>query len=657
MAGNSEGLLGSFFSPDDYKKLCSFFENIWMSNAPYKVFMARRAFNLNFLFINAKKAQYNERYNVDNIISNTALLLCAEEIADYYEMIGRFPQILIVDDIQVHGRGVTKLITSLELLVIEFLQKARNQRESKEMIHRELFAAVRIYVFAQNTRGILLDKGLAVKAVTFLPSDRLRVLSQQISRTLQQCGVANTSYVLSAELPWSFCRKEYADGCIFDKGSLFQYRGNILRYYYHETNSGILETIRVYNSDKNSRLKRMATSLVIFGDIPYGGEEQFGALCRYMAGRIREIVPYSRIADIFIYEQEELIRPRAQMLSYILSVLNYSYFYREKITTDSHSIYKALIQSDYTKIAANFDKPQRLQYELLQIFSYISRNDVLKADVYEELTNYVNYAGGAGQKQSEGDKDDYYQVGQWNQEETGQTCTDVEAIHEIAEDIFYDVGMDAEYDANECSRMQKKFDPSMPGNDAVRFVQYLYFMKKNGVQKAVSVGSLFNLMDSGLLSMNIEADRKRGVVQCVLKAGELSTFVLPRRFSTFVPALSIVERGYLKRGSNKKMVVGQFIDYLQAHCYRQDGKVDPKDVEQLKKLERSKSSLLYMYNAGQSIQDWDIDLLTEEDRFSHGMDENGNYNAGRYSSWESDEADRVSYYNYCAREFLRFGDM
>ena len=233
----------------------------------------------------------------------------------------------------------------------------------------------------------------------------------------------------------------------------------------------------------------------------------------------------------------------------------------------------------------------------------------------------------------------------------------METIDEIAEDIFYDVGMDAEYDANEYVRLQKKFDPSVQGSDAICFSQYLYFMKMNEVREEASVGSLFNLMDSGLLSMNLEADRGRSMVRNVLKAGELSTFALPRRFSTFVPALSIVERGYLKRGSNKKIVVGQFIDYLQSHCYRQDGKVDPKDMQLLQKLERSKSSLLYMYNAGQSMQDWDIDLLTEEDRFSHGIDENGDYNAGRHRSWESGEVNRVRYYNYCAREFLRSGDM
>ena len=82
-----------------------------------------------------------------------------------------------------------------------------------------------------------------------------------------------------------------------------------------------------------------------------------------------------------------------------------------------------------------------------------------------------------------------------------------------------------------------------------------------GTDGVKSIGCLFELMDSGLLSMNIE--RGQNSIQCVLKSGELAMYVIPRRFSTFIPALAIVEEGAQKRNIDLKIAIGRFIDYLQ----------------------------------------------------------------------------------------------
>ena len=120
---SNEKLVRSSFSEEEYGKLLQFFQGIWQSNAAYKVFMARRAFNLNFAFMEIKDVQYKDEYKVEGIMSNTALLLCAEEIADRYRLTGHFPRIIIADDLLIHGRGIMKLIDNLECLLVEFLKK------------------------------------------------------------------------------------------------------------------------------------------------------------------------------------------------------------------------------------------------------------------------------------------------------------------------------------------------------------------------------------------------------------------------------------------------------------------------------------------------------------------------------------------------------
>ena len=650
----NEQLIRSSFSNNDYESLLHFFQSVWLSDASYKVIIARRAFNLNYAFMDIENAQYTDEYKTENIMSNTALLLCAEEIAEYYCFKKILPSILLVDDLLIHGRGIMKLIDNLECLILDFL-KGKQSEESKETIHNKLLDALNVYVFARNADGVLLDQKLSLKAVTQLSSDELRALSQQISRALQQCSVANTSYVLSAELPWTFCKEEYADISSFDDHSLFQYRGNSLCYYYKSMDNKVMETIRVYHSHKDNSLKRAATSLVIFGDVSYcqgDPNTTFCRLCQDVAAGIRQIIPYnSRIADILSYNQPYLARPRAQMLSYILSIMSYADFYREKISSDPPSLYKALLQSDYRKIAANFDRSKRIQPEIKQLFDCVSFNNSLRTSIFTKLqscTEALNIGLG-GMDSTRHDDNDC--VCRW--EQGSRTYVSSERLHEVAEDIFYEVGMNTEYDANQYTQTQTKFDPLTPGNDFIQFKHYLHVMKRYGVQEIPSVGCILNLMDSGLLAMNLELDSAQKSIQCILKAGELSTFVLPRRFSVFIPALSIVERNYLKKGSSKKAVIGEFIDYLQDHCYQQDGKDCKESIELLLKLKCSKGSLLYMYVTGQNFRDWDINLLTSEDRRSYGLDERGNFDAEKYMSRISVEKKQIRYYRYCAREFLR----
>ncbi len=661
LENHDERIIRSSFSAEDFDNLTQFFQNVWMSNASYKVFMARRAFNLNYAFMDIMKVTYRSEYKIDNIMSNTALLLCAEEIADYYVITKCFPDILIVDDLLLHGRGISKLINNLEALIIQFIMVGHPREKLEDSLHSKLRAALNIYVFARNTNGVLLDKQFALKAFKQLPASELKTLSQQISRALQQCVVANTSYVLSAELPLAFYKKEYANRRGSDGKSLFQYRGNVLRYYYRNTDNKIFETIRAYY-DVETSLKRTATSLVIFGNISYfndGTANGFNSLCRYIADEINKIIPYSRIASILRYNQKLLARARAQMLSYLLSICSYADFYRELISDEPHAIYKALLQSDYKKIITNFDKSQKLQSEIARLFYSFSHDSSLEDSIFEALSAYI---GRVNQTSNVAVQAGSHSRGRWEIAEHSEQYDSKEGPnskgdpHEVAEDIFYEIGINSECDANEYARSHRRFDPSVPGRDYIHFQKYLDLMKKDEIGYMTSVACALNLMDSGLLAMNLEVDSENRI-QCILKAGELSTFVLPRRFFVFIPALSIVERGYLRKGFSAETGISKFIDYLQNHCYQEEQGDNQENIELLRKLWRSKAAILYMYNAGQKFQDWDVNLLTTEDRISHGLDDQGRLDMGKYLSWASEEDKKERFYSYYARVFLRANGM
>lgn len=641
MTSFNEQVLRSPFSEEEYNQLLKFFQSIWMSDATYKIFMAPRAFNLNFAFMEILNAPYKDEYKTENIMSDTALLLCAEQITESFQVTGSFPRIILADDILIHGENMMKLIDSLENLILEHLKGKKNDAVSEQTIHNELIRAICIYAFAQNRESILLDRRSHRYTITCTSSRKLKSLSQKISRSLQQCGVANTSYSLSADLPRSFFQTECKSPRNLDTSVFFRYRGNKLHFYYKNHHNKALETIHIYYSDKSNLPKTTCTSLVILGDIPYQKDtgSAFHALCVEIADEIRRIIPRSRIADILSYPQQELARPKAQMLSYLLSILSYANFFAEKISSKPQLIYKALLQSNYPKIAANFDCAAKIKFEIVQLFSYISQNSGLSDRIFQILeTRIQEPKSGESTVSATG----------W---QSGRSCRS--DSHEFAEDIFYEVGMNAEYSANQYIQTQTPFDPVKPNNDSIPFEQYLPLMQRREVNAIPSIGCALNLMDSSLLTVDIDLNRSQEAVQCILKAGELATFVLPRRFLVLVPALSIVERECIRKGSNPKTVVSQFLDFLQDYCYQENGVIRKEDVALLRKLRRSMLSLLYLYAAGQKFQDWNVELLTEEDGLSHGVDEQGNFNLQKYVSWMSSHSKRIRYYSYCAREFLR----
>lgn len=642
-------LMHTFFSEEECEDLENFFQNIWQTKKAYKVFMARRGFNLNFAFMDIMDAWYNEDYYLDGIISNTALLLCAEEIAEYYKETGSFPTILIVDDILIHGRGIMKLIDHFEDLVTEYLREEKIAELLRDDFHNKLYSSLNIYVYAQNVGDILVDRSLKLTAFKKLKSLELRMLSQQISRMLQQYKIANTSYVLSVPLSTNFCKTEYGDNSRVIDEFAFPYRGVNLRYFYRNTENCILETLRT-SGGGDDFYNQIVTSLVIFGDIPYSKENagSFDQLCKSFAKQIERIIPYSRVVEILNYEQELLVRPRAQMLSYLLSIVSYADFYREKVSSEVNMIYKSLLQSDYKKISVNFDRLKVIQYDVLKFFDYVSREKELKDILFQIVEKY------SAKLQIETEEEAAScSKKKWKLASNTNSYMSVSSVFERAEDIFYEIGMNAEKSANKYIKNHTGFDSRKPGNDFIQLRQYMQLMNRSGVQEFSSLGCALNLMDSGVFSMTLDLDYAQQKVQCILKAGELSTFILPRRFAALIPALSIVEKEYFKKGRDKKEVISQFIDYLQENCHIEEEDENLENLILLRKLRRSKTSLLYVYMAGQNLQDWNIDLLTEEDRFSHGMDDRGRFNAEKYWNWSKNEARRKRYYNYYAKMFLR----
>ena len=133
----------SVLGDEYYNQIDEFFTSVWESSAKYKVFLARRCLNLMYLMYRAKYDKPLE--SQQSFYSDGALLANAFEIADSYITWGVIPEIMIVDDILLHGRTLNALIDSLVESVYKCL-KNRGYFFEKNEIEYEILNSITIRV-------------------------------------------------------------------------------------------------------------------------------------------------------------------------------------------------------------------------------------------------------------------------------------------------------------------------------------------------------------------------------------------------------------------------------------------------------------------------------------------------------------------------------
>ncbi|SDK24052.1 hypothetical protein SAMN04487833_1015 [Sarcina sp. DSM 11001] len=631
---------GAEFDGNTAEKLKTFFNNIWNSPAEYKVLMARRMFNLHFAMKKSIQAENNEQYLQKGIMSNTAFLLSGKNIVYYYLLRGEFPRILICDDILLHGRSILRLINSLEGIVLYYLSKTESQFEKETVLH-ELRKSILIYVFAQNAEGVLISSDYQLLAAQRLSLKELRSLSKEFSHYIQRCGVANTSYVLSITLPigslsWE---KEMPTGA---EGS-FAYMGFRQKLFARYERESILDTIRIRYSRERYPQKEICTGLTLFGDIPF---DSFDSLCRDLSDYLGTFAVYKRMTELLALETEEkeLIRSRGQLVTFLYSTIALADFLREKMHLDDNDLVRVLLSSDYEKVAANFAGGERFVFEIVALINTISQDHqfvrclkqmLSRVSIGRLIFNQENSTVSFQPIVEDGHTDDM--------EEDSLSLP-----YRYVQDIFYDVGMDGEYDAYQCKTGRKIFDSRSTGYDNITLGKYLQLIEKYGVKDIPGIGYMYGLMDEGQLTLNIEGNMEDCTIRTILKAGELATYVLPMRYSVFIPAFSMLERTCGLKEPFLQGEISGFIDYLQDHCFAIDNIPKNQDLKCLKNLKEDKQRLLQIYSIGQKFSDWDLSLKrpeqTEENR------------AVFYEELLKyvEESLRRAYYISCIRDYLAF---
>lgn len=613
-----------------YDQLNLFYQEIWEQPHDYIVMNARRCFNLNHIFMQVHDGAVPD---AGRIISNNALPLYAEEFARRYTRYRRFPSVLIVDDLVLHGRSLSRLLFRLEELIVAALSDSLAElgRDERYYIRRSLASAVDLYVYAENRQPLLIEDIYRQKlqCKRKLYTSELRGLSQQISSFLQKVDVPNTSYVLS-----------YQIGSVPAPGKewLIQdwsYRGTRHRVYLvcdpQAEDVNFLSTVRLrraFSQKENSDL--WLTSMPLFGELDGEG---LSRICN-RAAELLDPEEFSWLRFILRQEHPLLQKQRAQLISLILSMSSLFQFLDDSFGQKTFRFVQG--SSDITKIAQNFGKSDRSLPELEKL---LNGNGLIQK-LYMVLSGEIRALARP-----------------FLREPVRTSCQDAdcEHINNDLEDTFYNIGMASEYAAHRSISLnrysQDSRDPSMiPLEDMLRWdVPRFHFSDpRHPVEATQKLSCMLALMDNGLMALNFECTEQDGTrrIKNMLKAGELATFSIPRRLHLIIPALALVESECWRLDFEPRAVLKQFVSTLPDQARPGPEKAWRREQAALSFLKSQGQDFVdFLYGCGQTMSGWDIRLVTSDD----WMEEREN---SSYLSFINEETEGQEFYLNLAQRFL-----
>lgn len=650
MSNGKNGVRPFLASYDLVKELPVFFNHMLdvASDFEYIAVAGRRCFNLLIWYL--------EDDLPGNVTSFNGLLLQYEQIASYYQVNQRFPSILMVDDIMVHGRGVAKTISHLESLVFEILLPTG--RWTINRLRRDFADAMHIRIYARNKRTLVLEERFFdhFQWDLELYSGELRDLSMQLSDAMTRWEMPNTSFVPSIHLKVlsdTMDRQSESGGAFGDWQCMKWYYDHEKMVLAYRLSGGRrinrISTIRLFPS-RSQKNPPWISSFTILGKMRRSTMEK---LCD-AAYNAFELSMESSLGRILRSSKAPLQHCRGQLISYIVSAVDLVRFIHET----GINVEIDISNSDVTKIARNFGiEDDELNRSLLKVMQSADLANKLHAVLYSTLDSDAGtifelpYADGCLEEVVELKED---------------KCN---RINDLVLDIVFRMGINAENRAFVLKEKPYLFQPESfqdyqeyyylklrrvdnpegfwnekyaDDDDDERFgrdgaistFNFFDLIRSRAMKGGVNFGanapyflaSFIMLMDIGIMGSMPQISNLTDDFVPLARAGELATFYFPNKVALFVPAFALLEARYYRVGSSERNAVTSFYGTMcqklkenRASITRKLGFID-KDAEKAEMLisllpdvDTVDRNTELLYRAGQSFRGWDFPNLCYPD--------------------------------------------
>lgn len=597
--------LGNFF--DDIEKKAK--------NYRYVSIAERRCFNL----------AYDTLSSMENLVTYNGLLLQYRKLVQYYLDNNRtLPRLLLVDDILLHGRGLSKFLYSLEMLLRRELEDRNEMQGFSDYyrLHQSLNDAIDIEIYGLNQSAIVLDELYVkkIKSWKTLYSGELRNLSIQLSKRLQTLDVANTAFICSV-------RNRQMASYLADTETLPNTQWRIISQQMEEDKAKIC--IRLYGDDSFQRISTIrifpnrykescpqVTSFSLLGSLP---NETLIKICEALVPCLTEL-ECTNLAKIMQEEKEELRPSQGQIIYYLISMADFWRFCNEALPEEVSCEVKKDTLADIPKIAINLGGIKQYKPELLNVTREKNSLKIMKV-IEESLKNAKLGAI-------------------WPEEITlpflDSKLTEPE---DFASDTFFQIGVDAEKKALLTSKKRVIFLPFQyqegltnkadPWNDGmIPIYSLLCYGKCNTTIDIFQyIASVIYLMDVGVLSIKSRWIKDTAPKNLVLMAcaGELSLAFFPKKLAALIPAFAQAEmRSFLVGEKFADLIYNLYFAKIHPILTQPDRRkhyfpnLSSQDECTLDKYifdrEWLESRLKMLYASGQSFRGWNYtDIVAQKE--------------------------------------------
>lgn len=554
-----------------FEGLRDFYREIRQSKHQYKVCLPRRSYVLNRIFMDID-GESEVEFDQGGCMTDSALFSLCGEIADFFMATGRFPDILICDDILIHGRAMNAFLVNLENRLIHCLRDRRCELDDVE-IRTRLTYAVDIWVYIKNN-----DTSLLLSRYLFkVKADRIdcpvvwRNLSNRIAVFICDSGEANANFVISVVTEY---KKEMSKQNGY-KEITKKYRDNAERIFIKPLDFGTGEVKAVFTVREIAAFQQGKKRLVPFVFLPalqpasrdmvlqavidkiagnsHGEDNGINDRLEFMETINHWRKSLGRICDEFI----SLVLSQNLLLSFMEDNGMNPWDFKESTEEEPGENGKEDIEKKQ-------DRGQRLKCaEICKIAHHYGNSQAVW-----KLISYIGETRLFTERELIGLLKDA--VMQANPICKLSDCRDLDEraslkLCEIAEDVISDAGWQAEKEAYELWKdtyIPTKLQYKEVRRAAPDFISEVKDKAGTNFSLYDIMAYILQFMDNGLMVVSVyKSGEDNDCYEQYCKTGEQSITVQPKRCEEYIPLLIVMNREHRGAGTD-------FGDEFQRYCRR-----------------------------------------------------------------------------------------
>lgn len=558
-----EAILGDVFFPG----LQKFYKQIQESEYPYKVCLVRRSFVLGEIFFNIVEGNHSENA-FNSCITDSALISLCPELAEYFLKNHHFPDILIADDILIHGRALNAFLVRLEDELIRDL-KMRDPKLEDDVIRTELAYAVniRVYVKSDKPSLLLVRYQARVKCERVEKEVVWRNLSNRISVLISESGLANANYVLSNLVQ----QKEITDSdskyhkiCTFYRGSS---ETAFIRVLDFGNGPKAVLTVRYWETKQDQEIRAIP-----FVFLPEISANVRNTIMQEIDTRLKE----KGCKEFSVLNWANLYRISNEFISMVLSQ-NLWFIFAEERNIPIANV--ELENVEISKIARNYGNSSQVS----QLIKFIKSHPLFTEDEFIHLIERATV------------ESDY--LFEHSKREISEP--EIKALLDVMEKIIFEESLDSEWEAY-CLKNETYMPSKLQYREAKMKINSFWKKIADQAQSFFSIyyvaAYTLQFMDLGIMVLSVYksyGDDEKEYCQYA-KAGEQSLMLESLKLYEYIPLLSAM---------HKKCSIGGRDIKQELRLYCQSFYIPQKDCQNMMKY------LDDLDKIGQTVDDWDFNML------------------------------------------------